>query len=101
MDARRQFKSIKSHSWNYSDQKLQDSDDGSFSFSESGNLSSDDLAAVFNNDEYAVNHSAFIGDEELKQWADSFAMKSILSKICGRVKVQGITVVKPGSIIYP
>ena len=99
MDARRQFKSVKTHSWNYSDQKLEDSDDGSFSFSESGNISSSDLADVFNSDEYAVNHAAFIADEELKEWADAFAMKSILSKICGKVKVQGIAVVKPGSII--
>lgn len=99
MDARRQFKSVKSHSWNYSDQKLQDSDDGSFSFSESGNISSTELADVLNGDEYAVNHSAFIADEELKEWADAYAMKTVLSKICGKVKVQGFTKVKPGSII--
>jgi len=99
IDARRQFKSVKSHSWNYSDQKLQDSDDGSFSFSESGNISSSDLADIFNSDEYAVNHAAFIADEELKEWADSYAMKTVLSKICGKVKVQGIAQVKPGSII--
>jgi Rhs element Vgr protein len=99
MDARKQFKSVKTHSWNYSDQKLQDSDDGSFSFSESGNIPSSDLADIFNSDEYAVNHPAFIADEELKEWADAYAMKSILSKICGKVKVQGISVVKPGNII--
>lgn len=99
MDARRQFKSVKSHSWNYSDQKLQDSDDGSFSFSESGNITAADLADIFNSDEYAIDHAAFITDEELKQWADSYAMKSILSKISGKVKVQGIAVVKPGNII--
>jgi len=99
MDARRQYKSIKSHSWNYSDQKIQDSDDGSFSFPDTGNISADDLAAVFNNEEYAVKHAAFITDDELKQWADSYAMRSMLSKISGKVKVQGLAVVKPGSII--
>jgi Rhs element Vgr protein len=99
IDARRQFKSIKSHSWNYSDQQLQDSDEGSFSLQEEGNISSSELADVLNSDEYAVNHAAFIGDDELKEWADSYAMKSILSKICGKVKVQGVTSVKPGSII--
>ena len=99
IDARRQFKSIKSHSWNYSDQQLQDSDEGSFSLSEEGNISSSELADILNGEEYAVNHAAFIGDEELKEWADSYAMKSILSKICGKVKVQGVTAVKPGSII--
>jgi len=99
LDARRQFKSIKSHSWNYSDQKLEDSDDGSFPFNDAGNISADDLAEVFNSDEYPINHAAFITDEELKQWADAFAMKSAISKINGRVKVQGIAVVKPGNII--
>jgi len=99
MDARRQFSSVKSHSWNYSDQKLQDSDDGSFSFTESGNISAADLAAIFNSDENDISHAAFITDEELKQWADAYAMKNALSKICGKVKVQGFTVVKPGSII--
>ena len=99
IDARRQFKSIKSHSWNYSDQKLQDSDDGSFSFDESGNISSSELADIFNSDEYAIKHAAFIADEELKEWADAYAMKSKLSKICGKVKVQGIAAIKPGNII--
>ena len=99
IDARRQFKSIKSHSWNYSDQQLQDSDEGSFSLPEEGNISSSELADVLNSEEYAVNHAAFIGDEELKEWADSYAMRSILSKICGKVKVQGVTAVKPGNII--
>ena len=93
------FQSVKSHSWNYSDQKIQDSDDGSFSFSENGNLSAADLAEIFNADENEIKHAAFINDEELKQWADSYAMKSMFSKICGKVKVQGFTVVKPGSII--
>ena len=99
LDARRQFKTVKSHSWNYSDQKLQDSDEASFTFSESGNISADDLADIFNSNENAINHAAFITDDELKQWADSYAMKSVLSKICGKVKVQGTTVVKPGSVI--
>lgn len=99
MDARRQFKSVKTHSWNYSDQKLEDSEDGSFSLSEAGNISSSDLADIFNSEEYKVNHPAFIADEELKEWADAYAMRSVLSKICGKVKVQGTTVVKPGNII--
>jgi len=99
LDARRQFKLVKSHSWNYSDQQLQDSDEGSFSFTEGGNITSSELADVLNSEEYAVNHAAFIADEELKEWADSYAMRTILSKICGKVKVQGVTAVKPGSII--
>lgn len=99
IDARRQFKSVKSHSWNYSDQQLQDSDEGSSSLAEEGNLSSSDLADLLNAEEYAVNHAAFIADEELKEWADAYAMKTILSKICGRVKVQGVTAIKPGNII--
>jgi len=99
MDARRQFKSVKSHSWNYSEQKLQDSDDGTFSFSENGNISSADLASVFNKEECALTHSAFIADEELKQWADAYAMKSVLSKTSGRIKIQGLSSIKPGNII--
>jgi len=99
MDARRQFKSVRSHSWNYSEQKLQDSEDGSFSFSENGNISASDLAAVFNEDESSLNHAAFIADEELKQWADAYAMKSVLAKTCGKIKVQGVSSVKPGNII--
>ncbi|MFL5773142.1 MAG: type VI secretion system tip protein VgrG [Flavisolibacter sp.] len=99
MDARRQFKSVKTHSWNFSDQKLQDSEDGSFSLSETGNISAADLADIFNSDEYAVNHAAFIADEELKEWADAYAMKSILSKVCGKVKLQGVSSVKPGDVI--
>jgi len=99
MDARQQFKSVKTHSWNFSTQKIEDSEEGSSSFSDNGNISNDDLAKVIGVKELSLHHAGNVNDDELKQWADAYAMKSKLSKICGKLKVAGNPDVKPGSVI--
>ena len=99
MDARRHFKSIKTYSWNITDQKIEHSDDGNFSFANNGNISSDDLAKVIGLKELSLHHAGNIKEEELNQWANAFAMKDKLAKNCGKIKVIGNSDVKPGSVI--
>lgn len=99
MDARQHFKSIKSYSWNVADQKIEKSEEGNFSFANNGNLSDDDLSKVIGLKELSLHHAGNINDEELKEWANAYAMKNKLSKICGKLKVHGTTKVKPGSVI--
>ena len=98
MDARQQVKQITSHSWDFTKQKVEESDPGSATFSENGNLSSDDLGAVLNA-EIKLNHSGNLTDAQLQDWSDAYAMRNHLLKIAGRVRIQGNAAVKPGNII--
>jgi len=98
-DARQHFKSIKSYAWNVADQKIEKSEDGNFSFANNGNISDDDLYKVIGLKELTLQHAGNIGDDELAQWANAYAMKSKLSKNCGKIKVIGNTTVKPGTVV--
>lgn len=99
MDARRHFKSIKTYSWNAAEQKIEQSEEGKFSFASNGNLSDSDLSKVIGLSELSLHHAGDIKDLELNQWANAYAMKNKLSKLCGRIKVIGNTKVKPGTVV--
>ncbi len=99
MDARSQFKSIKSYSWNIDDQKIEQSEDGNFSFTNNGNISNDDLSAVIGLAELSFHHAGNITDEELNQWAAAGSMKAKLAKVCGKIKLIGNAAIKPGTML--
>lgn len=98
MDARKQVKEVTSHSWDFTQQKVEESDPGAATFSENGNLSSDDLGAVLHA-EIKLNHSGNLTGTQLQGWSDAYAMRNHLLKIIGRVRIQGKAAVKPGNVI--
>lgn len=98
MDARRQYSKVKSHSWDFTKQKLEDSDDGAATFSENGNLASDQLGQVLNADVNLI-HSGNLTKPQLKNWSDAYALRSKISKAVGRVRIQGNASVKPGTVV--
>ncbi|MEO6813024.1 MAG: type VI secretion system tip protein VgrG [Ginsengibacter sp.] len=98
MDARKQLKKITGLSWDYTKQKIEESDPGSASFSENGNLSSVDLGEVLNA-EIKLNHPGNLEEKQLQDWSDAYAMRNHLLKIVGRVRIQGNASIKPGNIV--
>jgi len=98
MDARRQISQVTSHSWDYSQQEVEESDPGSSNFSENGNLSSEDLASVLSA-EIKLMHSGHLEANQLQKWSDSWSLRNHLSKTIGRVRIEGNTKPKPGSMI--
>ena len=98
MDARRQYSKVKSHSWDFTKQKLEDSDDGTAAFSENGNLASGQLGQVLNADVNLI-HSGNLTKPQLKNWSDAYALRSKISKAVGRVRIQGNASVKPGTVV--
>jgi Rhs element Vgr protein len=98
MDARRQMQQIKSHSWDYTQQQLEESDDGTASFAENGNLASDDLAGVLAT-EVNLSHPGHLTQAQLQDWADAYALRNKLSKAVGRVRIEGNAKIKPGVMI--
>jgi Rhs element Vgr protein len=99
MDARRQVQSVTAHSWDYTKQAPEKSTKGvAQGFTEPGNLSSTDLAAVMAT-EINLTHPGHLKPDHLQNWADAFALRNKLSKAVGRVRVTGNATVKPGTVI--
>ncbi len=99
MDARDQFVSVKSNSWDSASQKIIEGEADEPSFTEHGNISSSDLANVIGLQELPMQHTGKVADDELKAWSDAKLLRSRLSKIKGKVRIQGFSGIKPGNII--
>jgi Rhs element Vgr protein len=98
MDARRQVNQITGHSWDYTKQSPENSQNGTSAFSENGNISSSDLANVLNAT-VTLRHTGYVKQQELQNWSDAWALRNKLSKAVGRVRVKGNASVKPGTMI--
>ncbi|HND20372.1 MAG TPA: type VI secretion system tip protein VgrG [Acidobacteriota bacterium] len=101
MNAATQYKSsvIKSFTWDVDTQKLIESGPGSVSVQEPGNVSSDELARVFDVKKYTQQTGGPVEKSSLQDWSSAEVLKSKLSKIRGHVRFQGSALVQPGKTI--
>jgi Rhs element Vgr protein len=99
IDGLSQLKKVNSHSWNYKDQKIEDSSDGNTSFKETGNLTGNNLADKFGVAEYNLYHCGNLQKEELTSWSNAKLLKSRMAMATGRIKTKGTTELKPGQVI--
>jgi Rhs element Vgr protein len=99
IDSRIQFPSITGRTWNPASQEIEKVDANPPSSEMNGNLTADDLAGVFNEKDFHLNHGGKLSQPELQAWATGMKLKQVLSKVRGRVKFKGIHTVKPGMII--
>jgi Rhs element Vgr protein len=99
MDARTQHKQVKAITWNAADQETIEETSSEPSLLLNGDVTGTDLADAVAGKDYEVFHSGHIMQDELKAWADAKLIKSRLSKIRGRVKIQGNGKVNPGDVV--
>lgn len=99
IDSRNLYAKVKGKTWDPATQALIEGEAADPGVTETGNLSSGDLADVVGLEEFELNHSGVVAEDELQSWTDSVFLKSKLSKVRGRVKFQGYPDVKPGDII--
>lgn len=99
MDARNQFKTIKSTAWDFATQEMIEVEAKSPSIKEQGNLSSDDLAKVIDIDAFLMPNGGQSDEQELQAWTDAKWLKAQMSKIQGSVKTLGFAKIKPGDLI--
>lgn len=99
IDGRTQIKEVKGKSWNYKDQKMEVSDPASIQFKETGNVTGESLAEAFGVKEYNLVHPGNLKKGELKTWSSARLLKSRMAKNTGRIKVKGLTEIKPGEVI--
>ncbi len=99
MDARTQHKQVKAITWNAADQETIEEISSEPSLLLNGDVTGTDLADAVAGKDFEVFHSGHIMQDELKAWADAKLIKSRLSKIRGRVKIQGDGKVNPGDVV--
>jgi Rhs element Vgr protein len=101
MDAATQFapSAIKSTTWNEADQELGESGPGSVNVKEQGNLSSEELAKVFDVKTFIQQTGATLEESSLQDWSSAELLKSMLSKIRGRVRFHGSALAQTGKTI--
>ncbi|WP_298547890.1 type VI secretion system tip protein VgrG [uncultured Aquimarina sp.] len=99
IDARHQIDKVTSYSWNYADQELVEIEAADPAVSLNGNLEPSDLSSVIALENLELRHGGALSTTEMQDWSDAKWMFQQLSKIRGRVKFQGIPVVKPGTIL--
>ncbi|MBX7224099.1 MAG: type VI secretion system tip protein VgrG, partial [Blastocatellia bacterium] len=101
MDAATQLAAtaIKSYTWDIAQQKLIESGPGSVSVQEPGNLSSAELAKVFNVKKFNQQTGGPIEPGALQDWSSAELLKSKLAKIRGSVRFQGSSLVQTGKML--
>lgn len=90
---------IKSYAWDAAQQKLADAGPSAVNVTEPGNVSSAQLAKVFNIKKYPQQTGASVEKGALTAWSSAEVLKSKLSKIRGTVSFQGSTLAAPGKMI--
>lgn len=98
MDAATQLSAaaIKSYAWDYATQQLVESGPGSVGVKEQGNVTSAQLAKVFDVQTFVQQTGGSIEKTAAQDWSSSELLKSKLSKIRGSVRFQGSALVKVG-----
>ncbi len=101
MDAATQYtkSSIKSHTWDFDQQKAIEAGPGAVSVKEQGNISSSTLADVFKVKNYTQQTGGSINKASLTDWSSAELMRSMLSKIRGTVLFQGSALAQTGKTI--
>ncbi|PSR18571.1 Rhs element Vgr protein [filamentous cyanobacterium CCP3] len=89
MDARHQFAGVNVTAWDYAAQQLLKTSGKEPSVNKQGNLTSTALSRVVGAEKLDLRHGGPIAIAELQAWADAQLLKSRLSKIRGRIKIQG------------
>lgn len=98
IDARWQYKKVKSSAWSHKDHKIITAN-GSAEAPSQGNITPAKLAEVASPAEFEIRHTGALTKDELKAWADAQLLKSRIAKIRGRVRFQGFADVKPAKVI--
>ena len=98
MDSRDQFAGVTASSWDKANQKTVESESETFAGELPGNIDPGALADVIGLDSFRLSHGGSISDAELQAWANAQNRKIKISKIKGRIQIQGFTGVKPGQM---
>lgn len=101
LDGRTAFTEYKAKSWNYNSQERQEVEqpNSSSDFTQ-GSQQTKELAEKLNSDSFNININSYFADNELiAKKANAAIMRNNLSRIIGKVKLYGLSKIKPGDTV--
>ncbi|MES1254884.1 MAG: type VI secretion system tip protein VgrG [Acidobacteriota bacterium] len=99
IDARTQTGGVRALAWDPSGQSLLDVSAADPGWSGNGNLSAETLSGAAGRKEDLLWHGGALASDELQSLADGAMLRARLAAACGRVRFQGLTAVRPGSVL--
>lgn len=99
INALRQWGSVASKAWDPAAQDYATGDSNEPSWTTPGNLSATDLSDATGTTVQNFLHGGAVTAQELQSWSDALILRSRMSFSRGRVRVKGLSLVKPGSVI--
>ncbi|GAA4400459.1 hypothetical protein GCM10023187_13670 [Nibrella viscosa] len=99
IDARIQDKQVKTLAWDAASQELTEATAAEPDWTETGNLSSSQLADVTGLASHDYYHTGQLAPDELQSWADARLLRDRMAQARGRVKFQGMAAVLPGTVL--
>lgn len=98
IDARRQFTAVKGFSWDAAQQDVLEVEAADPGITDPGNLENEALADVVGLDHFDLQDASLV-EAEAQAWADAQWLKAQLSRVCGRIKCEGLGTVNPGDLV--
>lgn len=99
LDSRSQTRGVRAAAWSPADQSLHEVTATDPDWSGNGNLSGAKLSDASGHDEDAIWHGGSLASDQLQSWADGTLLRARLAAARGRVRFQGLSAVKPGSVL--
>lgn len=99
VDARRQYGTVTAHTWDSAAQESVTSDANDPSWTTVGNMVPADLSEAVGANTHNINHSGALPLSELQSWSDAMLLRSRMAFVQGRARVQGVGIVKPGTVV--
>ena len=99
IDARRECGSVIAKTWSQGDQDIAEAVAAEPAWTTVGNLDPAAIADSVGAAEKVLRHGGVLGTEELQAWSDATLLRSRMSMMRGRVRVQGFASMVPGSVI--
>lgn len=97
MEARTQYESVITSSWDYTKQELLTAEASDVSAPNHGSPDGSKLADVGSVGSFNLRHSGHLTQQELDAWAEAKMIKSRFARIRGTIKIQGNATCVPGS----
>ena len=99
IDARTQTGGVRALAWDPAGQQLLDVSAADPGWSGNGNLTAEALSSAAGRTEELVWHGGSLASDELQTLADGAFLRARLAAARGRVRFQGLTAVRPGSVL--
>lgn len=99
LNAASQLSKVSLSSWDIKKQDITKKDVSSGDYPETGNLKASTLAGKVKKNGHSMFHPGALEQNELDEWGKAKMMKSMMSKMIGRVKSKGFAKINPGDTL--